>query len=114
MCTYCKMAIVDKQHAAMAVTDKGKAYKFDAIECLIPFLQTMPDTKFQLIEVNDYDSPGTMIPATGSSYVITKSIPSPMGAFLSAFSTKEKAMQIQQSKGGVLYNWNQLNDHLRE
>ena len=32
MCDYCKMTIVDQQHAAELVTTKGKAFKFDAIE----------------------------------------------------------------------------------
>ncbi|MCB0620489.1 MAG: hypothetical protein KDC41_17650, partial [Saprospiraceae bacterium] len=34
LCDYCKMTIVDRQHAAEAVTGKGRAYRFDAIECL--------------------------------------------------------------------------------
>ena len=34
-CHFCKMTIVDKQHAAELVTSKGKAYKYDAIECMI-------------------------------------------------------------------------------
>ena len=28
-CHFCKMNIIDKQHAAQIVTSKGKAFKFD-------------------------------------------------------------------------------------
>ena len=40
MCHYCKMTIMDKQHAAELVTDKGKVFPFDAIECMIHYLGT--------------------------------------------------------------------------
>ncbi len=34
-CNFCKMNIVDKQHAAEIVTSKGKPFKYDAIECMV-------------------------------------------------------------------------------
>ncbi len=34
-CKYCKMKIVDQQHAAEIVTKKGKPFKYDAIECMV-------------------------------------------------------------------------------
>ena len=34
-CKFCKMTIVDKQHAAEIVTKKGKPFKYDAIECMV-------------------------------------------------------------------------------
>jgi copper chaperone NosL len=113
MCAYCKMVIVDDQHAAIAVTDKGKVFKFDAIECLIPYLQTQPETSFKLLEVNDYEMAGSMIPAETSFYLITRSIPSPMGAFLSAFATKDKAIAAQTTHGGELFDWNQVQERLK-
>lgn len=35
------MTIVDKQHAAQVVTKKGKAYSFDAIECMVHYSEKM-------------------------------------------------------------------------
>jgi copper chaperone NosL len=113
MCHYCKMSIVDKQHAAMAVTQKGKAYKFDAIECLIPFLEQQQDAAFAHVLVNDYDRPGTMIPAEKSHFLVSRAIPSPMGAFLSAFSSEKQVGAIQQEKGGEVYRWEEIKQYLR-
>ena len=39
LCDFCRMTIVDKQHAAELVTDKGRVYKFDAIECMVNYLE---------------------------------------------------------------------------
>lgn len=108
MCYYCKMSIVDNKHAALAVTEKGKVFHFDAIECLVPFLQIKSDTRFRTLLVNDYENPGAFIPAEESTYIISKNIPSPMGAFLSAFSSKEKAQAAIDKNGGDIYTWNEL------
>ena len=63
-CQYCKMTIVDKQHASELVTTKGKVYKFDAIECMINFKSENPSKDFELELVNDYKNPGQLIDAT--------------------------------------------------
>jgi copper chaperone NosL len=105
MCYFCKMSIVDNQHAAMAVTSKGKNYKFDAIECLVPFLQADQSTAYAYLLVNDYEAPGAVLPAEASYYLISPAIPSPMGAFLSAFSSQERAEAAQVQHGGTVYDW---------
>ena len=37
VCDHCHMVIIDSRYGSELLTDKGKAYKFDAIECLIRF-----------------------------------------------------------------------------
>lgn len=113
MCVYCKMSIVDKQHAARAITDKGKAFKFDAIECMVPFLAEQSGTTFSKLDVNDYDRPGQLIPAEDSYYLISRNLPSPMGAFLTGFATKDRALAMQAEKGGEVYTWEELVLHLK-
>lgn len=111
-CHFCKMTIVDRQHAAEAVTAKGKVYKFDAIECMVQYLKEQANTEYAHLLVNDYEEPSTLIDAKTSHYLISEAIPSPMGAFLSAFANKEAAQKIQTAKNGELYNWTELNQVL--
>lgn len=114
VCAFCKMTVVSQQHAAEVVTDKGRIYTFDAIECMINYVQQQKETQFSFLLVNDFLNPGTLIDATSCQYLISENIPSPMGAFLSAFEDKEKAIAVQAEKGGKLYNWNELNQHFKE
>jgi len=107
-CQFCKMTIVDKIHAAEIVTKKGKVYKFDATECMINFLKDFDVTEIKLYLTNYYTEPETLIDATQATFLISKNIPSPMGAFLSAFKNKEDALKIQAEKGGTIYNWEEL------
>lgn len=44
-CHYCKMNIVDKMHAAQYVTKKGKAFKYDAVECMLNDLKDKDQQK---------------------------------------------------------------------
>lgn len=92
-CTHCKMMITDNRFAAQLVTDKGKAYKFDAIECMSGYLEDHPELRPVTSGwIQNFDQPGTWIPAAKSYLVQSEVIRSPMGAHILAFSS-EKARE---------------------
>ncbi|WP_452220509.1 nitrous oxide reductase accessory protein NosL [Lacinutrix salivirga] len=107
-CHFCKMTIVDKVHAAEIVTNKGKVYKFDATECMINFMKEFDTSEIKLYLSNNYTEPEALIDATKATFLISKNIPSPMGAFLSAFKNKADAEKFQAEQGGDLYTWETL------
>jgi copper chaperone NosL len=107
------MTIVDKLHAAEVVTNKGKIYKFDATECMINFTDEFDTSTIKLYLSNNYTEPEALIDATKATFLISKSVPSPMGAFLSAFKNKEDAVKVQTEKGGEIYNWEELLIHFK-
>ena len=107
-CHFCKMTIVDKIHAAEVVTNKGKVYKFDATECMIHFMDEFDTTTIALYLSNNFTNPEELIDATKATFLISKNVPSPMGAFLSAFKNKEDALKLQAEKDGEVYNWESL------
>lgn len=113
-CHFCKMTIVDKVHAAEIVTKKGKVYKFDATECMVNFLEDFNASEVKLYLSNNYLEPEILIDATQATFLISENIPSPMGAFLSAFKTKEDAKNVQSKKGGTLYTWKELLVHFKQ
>jgi copper chaperone NosL len=112
VCHYCSMTIVDKQHAAEYVTKKGRAFKFDSIECMINGLTEVDRTEISLYLVNDYGLPGELIDASKATFLVSKNIPSPMGAFLSAFGNHEHAKLVQEEQSGQLFGWEELPERL--
>ena len=106
-CVFCQMTIVDRQHAAQVVTVKGKSYKYDAIECMMNDLRRWKHPDAELLLVSDYASPGTLTDATTAHYLISEDIPSPMGEFLTAFSTRE-LRDAQSVEKGEKLNWEAL------
>lgn len=107
-CYYCKMTIVDRQHAAEAVSAKGKVFKFDAVECMVPYLALEGEENYPVLVVNDYLKPGKWTDARSATYLISKGLPSPMGAFLTGFADRAAAEPVQKEKGGELYNWESM------
>ena len=107
-CHFCRMTIVDKQHAAQLVTDKGKVFNFDATECMINYITGVDEDSIGLLLVSDYNNPESLIDAETATFIISEDMPSPMGANLSAVESSAEAEKLLQNKKGKLYNWNEL------
>jgi copper chaperone NosL len=116
-CDYCSMTISDRRHGALFVSDKGRSYKFDAVECMIESLgpgEKFADTTVHSFHVVDYAQPGVVVEATGAAYLVSPAVPSPMGANLSAFASRAGADSVQSAKGGDVMDWDALREHLRQ
>ncbi len=107
-CIHCKMTVKDVLHKAEA-TIQDKTLYFDAIECLINYLKTKKESEFSSIKVADYKT-GDLIDASQATYLKSKAIPSPMGAYLSAFKSKKIAKGFADKKGGDLYSWKAIKE----
>jgi copper chaperone NosL len=107
------MTIVDRQHAAEIVTQKGKIFKFDAVECMVNAREEIGADNIAQYLCNTYDAPGELTDATTASFLVSKAIPSPMGANLTAFSEAEAAKRTMDEFNGSLYNWNSLLSYLK-
>lgn len=106
MCHFCQMTIVTKTHASQMVTDKGKQFKFDAIECMVRFLADKQDLieKSNLL-ITNYKNPGVMVDAKTSGYVICEDITSPMGANLTGFASLEQAKSKIKNPNAEYFDW---------
>ena len=109
-CSFCSMNIVDKMHAAQYVTEKGKQFKFDAIECMINDITRHNKTGLPIMLVADYNRPGAMIDANSAAFLVSKGIKSPMGGNLSAVSTTKEAERLKDEFSGKIYNLESLTE----
>lgn len=109
-CDYCRMTIVDKSFASELVTAKGKAYKFDSIECLAAYhlKESIKAADVRGNWVATVDRPGELKPLEEVHLVFSEKIHSPMGVGLSAHLTKESADASIQANAGAAYSWEQV------
>lgn len=107
-CHSCKMNIVDQQHAAEVVSKKGKVFKYDSIECMIRDNKENSPEDIAMYLVMDFNKPNTFITASEATFIISENIPSPMGGFLSALSSKVEAEKLQIENTGSLHNWEEI------
>lgn len=116
-CNYCKMIIVDNTHSSLIFTEKGKSHKFDSIECLINHIHENHDTDYlqksnkTLMFVSNFNSPGNMLNVTSAKFLISDKLSSPMGANLSAFSSIQEVLKIDNN--AEILDWNTLIDNTK-
>lgn len=114
-CTYCKMVISDGRFATQIVSDKGKSYPFDSIECMAAYEhQNATIAEGAKLYVSDFTDPGKWLLVEESDIYMSDDIQSPMGLSLFALSKESNVPGIienaeqqtwQQTVEYVLTSW---------
>jgi len=104
-CHACKMIISDSRFGCELVTTKGKVYKYDAIECLVPEVMKHGTDHYEFILVGDFNNPGRLINAESAFFKIDPNVPSPMGGNLSAYSDQ---IDLALAKESEYLQWTEL------
>jgi copper chaperone NosL len=114
-CVHCEMTIMDNRYGTEIVTDKGKVYKFDSIECLIEFMDDRKkgEEEFSLVLFTPFDQPGKLVDAYQSHVLHSRNLPSPMGMYLTAFEKEATAISYKEQYGGKVYCWDGLNENFQ-
>ncbi|MEN3027175.1 MAG: hypothetical protein ABDH31_05650 [Chlorobiota bacterium] len=81
VCVYCQMGISDPRFGAELLTQQGRAYKFDALECMVEFERSgqVPTERIHSRWVVDFGQPGELIALESAEFVFTPAVHSPMG-----------------------------------
>ena len=110
VCHFCKMTLVDKKFGAELVTDKGKVYKFDDMNCFLNFYNSGYEeaSHFKHLLVADYSKPGTLINALDAFYVKSGEIRSPMDGQVAAFETKATMDNFKKQWKGIYLAWGEV------
>lgn len=115
-CTYCKMVVSDQQFVSQLVSDKGKSYPFDSIECLAAYAYQTPDVaEIAKLYVADYTQKGQWLLLDSADIYHAESVQSPMGLSLFALPGQEsipseitdaKKMNWDETINFVVDRWN--------
>lgn len=109
-CEFCKMMVMDKCYGAELVTDKGKVYKFDSVECLVGYIdnQKFNEEDYSSVWVGNYANPGNLIDASKAIYLKNDELRSPMGLNVLAAETQDQFNFIFNKNGGKRLVWKDL------
>ena len=105
-CNYCKMTLSDPKFGGELVTAKGLVRTFDAIECMIPYLEEHPE-EYAYVLVTPYDQPQTLLARDSVTLVRASALNSPMGAHVAAFSSRQAADTFLRSQEGSEVAWSE-------
>ncbi|HLU25242.1 MAG TPA: nitrous oxide reductase accessory protein NosL [Longimicrobiales bacterium] len=109
-CAHCRMVITDRRFAAQLLTDRGRAYLFDSIECLIAFTRSgrVPDEQIHSLLVTDFSAADGWTDARTATYLRSPAVQSPMGSGLAAHATEHGARDHQRLVGGEILRWDDV------
>ena len=108
-CELCRMGIADTRFAGQAISSTGKRWKFDSVECLTGFVQSLdPDVELHSVWVSGFDDPDTWLPASEALYLHSPTLTSPMGMGFAAFSSESARENARQRFPGEVLSWDEV------
>lgn len=112
-CEYCLMSIIENKFGTELITKKGKIYKFDSIECLAAFENEFDSDEVDSKWVTNFSGSHRLIKHSDAYFLLSKQLKSPMGLYLSAYSSKEELETVKSEFGGDEINWSELVDYVK-
>jgi len=104
-CAHCMMIITDPKFGSELVTDKGKIYKFDSIECLADYVLVDRGFTVETLWISDYSRPNTLIDAKTAYYIVSPKMESPMSMNIGGFENQSEMEKVFAVMGGQKLNW---------
>lgn len=110
VCRYCQMIISDQRYGTELVTDKGKVYKFDSVECLaVEYLEeNIKHQQIHSLWVTNFAEQGKFVLASQANYLRSLELRSPMGLGLTAFSQTISDDRYQKLDSGEWLEWEEV------
>lgn len=92
-CANCKMSIVDNRFGCELVTEKGKAFKFDDLHCLVSYVKInqVNENDLKYLVVSDFLNPPYFLNIKDAYFLKSELFKSPMRGDVAAFKSKQVA-----------------------
>ena len=108
MCSYCKMALSEKQYAAELIDGEGQPFKFDDIGCMLNFVKKRSvSISASSFFVMDFDE-RQWIKADDAYYVQSSDLTTPMNGGIIAFKDRLPAQQAADKYHGKMLRFKEL------
>lgn len=111
-CDFCKMLIMDNRSGAEIVTQKGKVYKFDDINCLVLYIDGNISDESILVHrlVTDYNGTAQMVEVDDAFFVHSESLRTPMASQVAAFLLEDDRNAFLAANEGNPKTWSEVRE----
>lgn len=109
VCEHCKMTIVDSKWGSELITQKGKIYKFDVIECMILFKnESIKEEDIHSMWTINYLEPSNFLNVEDAIYIRDNSFNSPMGLNAISLEKEKEIEKLNLNNKPEIIKWQQL------
>ena len=102
------MTLMDPKFGAELVTEKGKVFIFDDVNCMLMYMDSVEDETYKHILVTDYLNPGVLLDANLAFYLKSDQFKTPMASNIVAFPDYNLLKEYKNKSGGVYLAWGEL------
>ena len=104
------MTITDTKYGAEIITQKGKAYKFDDVHCVLAFMQSkmIEEKEIKDIYLVDYAGDHSLVKAGESFLLQGEDIHGPMNGNVIAFKSEDSLKGTAVQLKGSTTSWDKL------
>jgi len=109
-CDFCKMTLMDKRYGAEIMTKKGKAYKFDDVNCLVLF-DKEGSVKSEDVAgryIADFAHEGVLLEVEKAVFLHSDKLKTPMASQVATFAGQADLEKVKMQAGGEVLNWSQV------
>ena len=101
---------MDKRFGAEIMTKKGKAYKFDDVNCLVLFHKegSVKAADVAGRYITDFAHEGVLLEIEKAVFLHSDKLKTPMASQVAAFSIEADLEKIKTQSGGEVLDWKQV------
>ncbi|MBL7825243.1 MAG: nitrous oxide reductase accessory protein NosL [Saprospiraceae bacterium] len=110
-CAHCKMTLMDKRFGAEIISNKGKAFKFDDLNCLVGYIKegSIQQQDIGGTYVVDFKKTGGFVSVDKAFFLENQTIKSPMRSDIAGFSSAADRDALKaQIGGGKELTWQEV------
>lgn len=112
-CVYCRMLITDQEFGSQILNTQGRSFKFDSVECMAAFDLTDKSENIHSKWVPEFLARDNWLRAEEAYYLHSETLRSPMGLYLTSYSSREDAEQMKAEYGGEIVNYQKVLEIVR-
>lgn len=109
-CAYCRMMITEQEFGSQILNNQGRAYKFDSVECMAAYHITEGEENIHSKWVPDFLNRDEWLNAEDAVYLHSETLRSPMGLYLSAYSSRQSAEEMRDEYGGEIIDYSRVKE----
>lgn len=109
-CHHCKMTLMDPKFGAELVTEKGKVFVFDDVNCMLQYMDSEEGNTqtYKHVLVTDFLNPGVLLDANVAFFLKSEEFKTPMASNVVAFPDYDLLQDHKKKSGGVYLAWGEL------
>ncbi|MBI1937956.1 MAG: nitrous oxide reductase accessory protein NosL [Ignavibacteriales bacterium] len=112
-CDNCRMTISDPKYGAELISDKGKIFKFDSIECLAAYSMIIDQKTIASMWATDFSNKENFINTDDALFLRSENLRSPMGLNLSAYQNLNSLYKVKNEFGGTNLRWEEILNYVK-